>query len=240
MNLYERYHSPARLQKRIIDERNFTYRHLIRILRPFLSSCKTILDTGCGVGTIDFYLASQEKEVVGIEVSKKALETARTNAQLFGLEKKIKFRQMNFPKEAPSEKFDLIICSEVLEHLEDDRSAASSMYNLLKKGGVAVISVPSQNAPLYKLGLLKDFDKEVGHLRRYTEQEISTVFRKAGFRIDSIEKTEGILRNFLFTNKTAGKLIKFIRWRISDLVTALDNLTIPIFGESQIFVVAGK
>ena len=55
----------------------FTYRHLIRILKPYLPKVKKILDIGSGVGTIDFYLASKGKEVTGIEISKSAVELAR-------------------------------------------------------------------------------------------------------------------------------------------------------------------
>ena len=71
--LYETYHSNRRLQKRIISDNNFTYRELIKIMKPHLNKIQSVLDIGSGAGTIDFYLASKGKKVTGIEISKSAV-----------------------------------------------------------------------------------------------------------------------------------------------------------------------
>lgn len=239
-NLYDEYHISRKLQKRVIDEKNFTYRNLLTILQRYIKGKSDILDMGCGVGTVAFYLASKGKNVTGIEISKNALNVARENAKLFGFDERIDFLLSDFPNTIPSREFDLIICSEVLEHLENDKMAVKKIYGLIKKEGVVIISTPSKNAPLYKLGLLEKFDKKVGHLRRYTLEELRTLFEETGFKILCTNKTEGIIRNFLFTNPLAGKFVRFIKWRISDLVTFIDNLTIPLFGESQIYLVVSK
>lgn len=239
-NVYEKYHQYRRLQKRIIDEKNFTYRNLLAILKKYISKKSDILDIGCGVGTVDLYLAAKGKNVTGIEISKNALQVARKNAKLLGLDKKTKFLLGDFTTTFLGKKFDLIICSEVLEHLREDKGVVEKIYKLLKKHGLGIISTPSKNAPLYKLGLLSGFDREVGHLRRYTQEELTLLFENIGFKIVHSAKTEGILRNFLFTNKVAGKLVRFIKWGISDLVTFIDNSTIPVFGESQIYLVVQK
>ena len=44
--------------------------------------------------------------------------------------------------EYPDESFDLVYCSHVLEHIEDDHKAMSELYRVLKKGGQAIILVP--------------------------------------------------------------------------------------------------
>lgn len=64
--------------------------------------------------------------------------------------------------------------------------------------------------------------------------------RKVGFDILETRKTEGVLRNFLFLNPIAGKFVRFVRFFVSDLITFLDNISLYIFGESQIFVVLRK
>ena len=95
------------------------------------------------------------------------------------------------------DRFDLIICSEVLEHLQDDMKALLKMNILLKDNGGIIVSVPSVNAPLYKLGLAEKFDKRVGHLRRYSLNQIVSLIEKAGFKIEETYKTEGVIRNCL-------------------------------------------
>lgn len=238
---YDVYHSKRKIQKRIISDSNFTYINLIGIIRKYLGKRQTrILDIGCGVGTISFYLASKGHYVTGIDLSESAIKMAKKNAKVLHLENNLEFLLVDFPKNSIKDKFQVVLISEVLEHLNDDKKAIKLAYGLLEKGGTVIASCPSSNAPLYKLGLLDNFDKEVGHLRRYTLKKLIELFKTSGFNVIESVKTEGFIRNFLYTNKVGEKFIKFIRGPISYLVSALDSLTIRLFGESQIFVIAKK
>lgn len=238
--LYEHYHSNLKLQKRIVPENDFTNRNLIRLLRTINVRDKRVLDVGCGPGTVDFYIASKCKYVIGIDVSKRVIKVASLNSKLLGLSGKTKFYEMKFPTQSPRGKFDLILLTEVLEHLPNDKKAIRTAWSLLGKNGLLIVSVPSINAPLHKIGYLKTFDNEVGHLRRYSEINLRDLLMQGGFDVVSVRKTEGVLRNFFFTNRYAGKFIRFFKKAISDLVTFLDNLLIPLFGESQIYILAKK
>lgn len=238
--LYEEFHGDRRLQKRIISDKNFTYRELIRIMKPYLNSCKTVLDIGSGVGTIDFYLASKGKKVTGIEISEKAVELAKANAKRFFLNNKIIFINAAFPHKITKKDFDMVIFSEVIEHIPDDAKAIHDIYNVMKSGGILIITTPSLDAPLYKMGLLTKFDKEVGHLRRYTDDGLRKIVEKNGFNVLKMRRHEGILRNFLYTNPIAGKSLRFVRSYIADAVMLIDRASIPLFGSSNISLVAKK
>lgn len=241
MKLYERYHSKRKLQRFVIENSDFVYRSLIYFLRKYLKYSRKVLDIGCGVGTIDFYLAKCGQSVTGIDISQKSITIAKKNATHFKLNKKIVFKVLEFPYEMPRGRFDIIICSEVLEHLKYDKLAIEKIKNLLVRDGVLIASSPSQNAPLYRLGLLKKFDNEVGHLRRYTEESFRNLFENSGFKIIETKKTEGMLRNFLFTNSVGGFSLKILkRWPFSAIISFLDDLIVPIFGESNIYLVAMK
>lgn len=238
--LYEGYHSDRKLQKRIVADNNFGYRDLINTLKPYLNEIEVILDIGSGVGTIDFYLASKGKSIIGIEISEKAISIANKNARLFNLDKRITFIKSEFPRKVPAKKYDLVLFSEVIEHLENDNKALKEIRKVLKPNALLIITTPSKNAPLYRMGLLKKFDEAVGHLRRYTEEELRELASKNGYRVISVGKHEGILRNFLFTNQVAGKLLRFVRWKFSDILAVVDSLTIPVLGESDLHLVARK
>lgn len=241
MELYERYHLDRKLQNHVIEDDNFVYRTLIFFLRKYRKHTGRVLDIGCGVGTIDFYLAKLGRTVTGIDVSRNSISIAKRNAEYLKLNRKIVFKVLEFPNKLPRGKFDIIICSEVLEHLKDDKIAIKKIKTLLSAKGILIASSPSENSPLYKLGLLNKFEKEVGHLRRYSEESYRNLFENAGFRILEVKKTEGILRNLLFTNPIGSFLLKVLkRWPFSTTISFFDDLIIPFFGESNIYVVSQK
>lgn len=238
--MYNNFHRRIKSQKKVIDKNNFTYRALLELLEKYLCGVESCLDIGCGSGAVSLFMASRGKKVLGIDISETSVSACREGAKRLGLGNMASFEVMNFPEERPNKKFDMIICSEVLEHIKDDKIALEKIYNLLNSEGLLVISVPLKSAPLYRIGLARKFDTKVGHLRRYEFKQLVSLCERIGFNILETRKNEGVLRNFLFLNSVAGKTIKFIKGPISDFVTELDKITLKLFGESQIFVVAQK
>lgn len=240
--LYEQYHSEIKIQKRIVTPKDFTYRHIISLLNKYLKQNQKILDIGCGAGTVDFFLASKGHRVLGIDISENALRTARINAKRFKLEKKARFKLLNFPQEFPAGKYDFIICSEVMEHLPNDKKAVATITKLLKKEGLIFITTPSSASILEKLHLMKKYNKRVGHLRTYSEKKWRGLIQKQGLRVLEIKQNEGIFRKLLYVLKLGRYPVKIANKYplISDMLTFLDNITLKIFGETHIFVVAQK
>lgn len=225
------------MPKRIISKKDFTYRNIVEVLDKFCQE-KKVLDIGSGVGTLDFYLSQKGHQVTGIEISQRAVDIARRSQRLLG-KSKIRFIRGDFFELKIREQFAFIICSEVLEHLQDDQTAIKKIYQLIKPEGRLLITVPSQNAPLIKLGAIKKFDQVSGHLRRYTLESLKLLLEKNKFKVVYSEKTEGIFRNSLYVFKL-NLIIKLANKfpLISDLITWLDNLTLKLWGESQIIIVA--
>lgn len=239
MNKYEEFHKNTSAQKKLINPNNFTYRLLFDIFEKYLYDGSSVLDIGCGAGTISLYVAHLGKNVTGLDISDKAIKEAKKSAKSLGL-KNIKFEVMDFPYQIPKGSYDLIFCFEVLEHLKDDELALKEIHKLLKRNGSLIISVPSENAPLYRLGYAKGFDQRVGHVRRYTLEKLLKKLKKNNFEILEYQKNEGIFRNFLFLNPYAGKLLRGMKWIIGDIFTVFDNISVNLFGESQIIIVARK
>ena len=239
-SLYEDFHLLTRKQYKIISVNNFTYRNIIALVNKYLSSeFRTVLDIGCGAGTISLYIASKGYNVLGIDISQTAIDACRESKQQLGL-KKVFFETYDFPSNYPKGKFDFIICSEVIEHINDDDKAFEIMSSKLKRGGILILTTPSKNAPLFRMGLLNTFERNVGHVRRYNLKEMLKKVKKYEFTVVEVGQTEGILRNYLFTNFWAGKIIRFIKFSISDFITFIDNLTIRFFGASNMYIVLRK
>ena len=240
-SFYDGWHISRKLQKSVIKENNFTYRFILSAIGRF-GRGKDFLDVGCGVGTVDFFLATKGKHIAGIDISKNAIKVASENARLFRLDNKLSFRVMNFPKEAPKLTYDFIICSEVLEHIPNESVAIAKIYKLLRKKGRVFITAPSKNSLLFILGLAKKHDQRAGHLRRYSVVGLTNLLRKNGFRIIYTDKREGILREALFICSFGSWVVKAANRfsLISETVRFLDNLLLNIFGGSQIFIVGEK
>ncbi len=239
---YEKFHRDIRLQKRAISDDNFTYKNIIEVLRKIIPMLKgkSVLDVGCGVGTIDFYLAKLNFEVFGIDISEKAIEMSILNAKHLGLRGKTKFKSGDFLKESFDKKFDLIICSEVIEHIRNDDDFISKAHNLLKKNGLIFVTTPSNNSWLFKMGFLGNADKKGGHLRRYSMDVLEDKFRKHDFKIIAKKKTDGLLRNLLFSFKAFDIVNKAANTVpvISKTFSFIDRSLIPLFGETDLILVA--
>ena len=176
---------------------------------------------------------------MGLDISQKAIEACKESAKRLDLHN-VSFKQIDFLRYVPKRRFDIVLCLEVIEHLKEDKHAVAKIFKLLKPDGLVILSTPSKNAPLYRIGYSKGFDKRVGHLRRYDKTALISIFKKEGFNVLAIKETEGLLRNFLFLNPYAGKLIRFIRFPISIAINYIDNLLLTLFGESDIFIISQK
>lgn len=71
---------------------------------------------------------------------------------------------------------DLVVCAEVLEHLDDDAVAAAELWRVMRPGGALVVSVPA-GPRRYDWT-----DHWAGHRRRYTTAALVTLLENAGFR----------------------------------------------------------
>jgi SAM-dependent methyltransferase len=238
---YDIFHKKnSKIQKKLITDKNYTYQSLILLIRQHFTKKGKVLDFGCGVGTIDFYLASKGFNTTGVDISENAIEMAIKNSKFLKLNERVNFIRGDEGKLKSLTDFDYLICSEVLEHLPDDREVIGRLSEVVKINGIAIFSVPSINAPLYRMGLLDSFDKEVGHLRRYTDLTLSKLLVSNGFKVLNIYKTEGLLRNSLYTIPGLGIFVKFVRWPFTIIVNIVDDLFVKMLGESNIYIVASK
>lgn len=102
-----------------------------------------ILDVGCGNGNISMALGSLGYRVLGVDIDPTSIEKAKL-ANPFD---NVKFDILDANAFAMKDEFDAIVCSEVLEHLNDPIELVQSIHNILKKEGVFVATVPNGWGP---------------------------------------------------------------------------------------------
>jgi SAM-dependent methyltransferase len=86
------------------------------------------------------------------------------------------------------ESLDLITAFDVLEHIDDDKTAAAEIVRTLKPGGTALIAVPCD------MELWSDHDVAVGHVRRYDRSGLADLLAGAGLTIRSLDSWNVLLR----------------------------------------------
>ncbi|MCA9368931.1 methyltransferase domain-containing protein [Candidatus Woesebacteria bacterium] len=238
ISFYNSYHQKNGVYSKPITDGNFTYFYFIKYFKKHYKGTKSgcVLDIGCGVGSISFYLASKGMDVVGIDVSTRAIELCKKVAKNIGL-KNVSFKRKTLDDQL--EKNDVVVCSEIIEHIKDDAEFAVMLGKKLKKNAYLFLSTPSKDNVFYPLGVFAKFDAEVGHLRRYTAESLTSVLEHHGFTIEAIYPIEGVLRNILFTTKL-GFIIRFIRGPLVPIFHAIDAVFISLLGPCNYFVVARK
>ena len=110
------------------------------VLSQSLPTGATVLDVGCGNGIISRSLGRKGFKVLGIDVSEKAIEKAKELNDLTN----VNFQVMSAEQLAvSSEKYHAVVCSEVLEHLQEPQKLLQVLYQSLKNEGVLIVTVPN-------------------------------------------------------------------------------------------------
>ena len=131
---------------------------------------KDILDVGCGACFLSEMLLEKSYNVMAIDNDRKAVEIAKRKG-IMGFTADIN----NW---ITDKKFDCVIVSDVLEHIDDDEFVIRKIYAMLKPGGCLILNVPS-----YKF-LFGKHDISLGHKRRYSDSELKAKLEESGFKIE--------------------------------------------------------
>jgi 2-polyprenyl-3-methyl-5-hydroxy-6-metoxy-1,4-benzoquinol methylase len=139
-----------------------------------------VAEVGAGIGTFAERLRSAEvDELVLLEPDPACSIVLRDR---YGSDARVRITQDVLP-EAPSLRqgsFDLIVCQNVLEHIEDDAASVAAMAEALAPQGQLTILVPA-HPRLY--GALDDF---YGHHRRYTRARLRRVAEASGLEVSDL------------------------------------------------------
>lgn len=144
---------------------------LFRLAQP--RGAESYADIGCGTGGAAKSLAESLgfTDVTLVDGNAHALRYA---AESSGFRIVTADITSNFKLARP---VDALTCLDVFEHIPDDAALAKTLYDQLKPGGALVVTVPAFRS------LFSDWDKHLGHLRRYSRREVTELLRGAGFEV---------------------------------------------------------
>lgn len=149
----------------------YTFKAFDFILKKFISKDAHILDVGCSTGKLLYHIKQKGyKNVMGIEPAPECRIIAKK-------EYAVKITTSTLDNFKTKKKYDLIIFSQVLEHLAELRTAIISSQALLKDSGKIFIGVPDAG------NFYKSFEEPFGefsteHINFFTEQFLSNLMSK--------------------------------------------------------------
>ncbi len=168
---------------------------------------KHVLEVGAGSGNLTRLLPANAK-VTALDESPTALEFAARRLEARGLDAVIAdIADPATATQLASREFDTVLCSNVLEHIESERTAIANMHAILRPThGHLLLIVPAHNR------LYGSLDEAAGHFRRYSRSDLSTMLISAGFEI----------RRARYVNALGA-----IAWYVNGSILRTDDLNAP-------------
>jgi len=141
---------------------------------------RRVLEIGSGIGNLSTFLVDREQLVL-TDTREEYLNRLR---QRFAGRTNIAVARLYLPNDDSAvarQRFDKVICLNVLEHVDDDLSSLVAIRRLLAPAGRLVLLVPALPA------LYGTIDRALGHHRRYTRAGLADLLRATGFTLAHIE-----------------------------------------------------
>jgi SAM-dependent methyltransferase len=123
-----------------------------------------VCDLGCGAGG-NLAAVNDTHDVVGVECSPQALSYAQQK-----LGRRVRYGRLPDEIDLPPESFDVVLMTDVLEHIEDDAASARTALRLLRPDGIVVATVPAYQ------WLYSPRDAHHHHFRRYSKRRFGSLW----------------------------------------------------------------
>ncbi len=216
-----------------------------------------VLDVGSGFGRHVYECARRGAHVVALDHA--AEEVVRTRDTLAAMvaaneitaDKLVGVlrgdaRRLPFPDGT----FDVVITSEVLEHIQDDVAAIADMVRVLKPGGRFAATVPAWLPETINWRLSDEYHapKAVGgHVRIYARTELRAKLRTAGLDVDGYHRAHALHSPYWWLKCAVGprnddhpavvRYRRFLEWDIIEQPTSIklaEAVLSPILGKSSV------
>jgi len=195
-----------------------------KIMNNIPTKSSKMLDAGFGTGIYSLILENKVAEITGIDLDIKKVNFIKNHAVFSN----IRFQQMDLTNLGfPNSSFDLIVCSDVLEHIQNDELAFSELARVLKCGGTLILTVPFLSNG--NVNVHKQFHHERAG---YTTKEILKLCFQYGL---TIEKEE--FYSHALSNMTSAMCSKMLNDRYA--LTLFFCITYPFILLAESFPIRG-
>ena len=211
------------------------YRWIFDDIKPYVG--KSVVEVGSGVGSFSKLILETNPKTLHLiepsadmhkQLAKNISDKTPANTKVHTHNGYLSESEASIKSDKP----DTFIYINVFEHIEDDTTEMKKIADLLAPGGHAVIFVPALQA------LYSNFDKSIGHFRRYNKKSLKQLCANAGLEVVDIRYRDifGILSwwlNFVLLKRQG---------LTPSLVKSYDQHFVPVIRgvESKVRVPLGK
>ena len=193
-----------------------------------------VIELGAGMGTFSLALLQTADHVIAVEPSERGsaalIETTRGNERVIPVH--------GYAADAASHgPFDGAVMSNVLEHIEDDEATLRELRSMVRPGGLVAVYSPAFHI------LMSDFDRSIGHVRRYRKRELCRTFERAGFEIAEARYVNMpgffawlLVSRLLHKRPTHSSLSRWYDKRVVPLTQWIETRVRPPFGQSVLVI----
>jgi glycosyltransferase involved in cell wall biosynthesis len=201
--LSSRYAEPGRVALDALEQAPRFNQWMYDAIRPFLG--RRLAELGSGRGNLS-RLLRQHPALLLTDRAPHYLDALRERSEYWDHVRVAKLDLEVAPDFRALEEFqpDTIVCLNVLEHIEDDRQVLARLADAVPPGCRLVFLVP------FGPGLFSEFDRQIGHFRRYDRGELEGKMEQAGFEVE---------RQFFF-NKAG-----VVAWWLGNTVSGQKTIT---------------
>ncbi len=211
------------------DDAKFHRKYCMSFVKKFIKG--EVLEVGAGCGSFTRDYIKESMNITLTETDKKNYEILVSN---FGNKRNIEVSDKKIFD--INKKFDTILYLHVLEHIQEDIKELEDIYKKLKEGGHLVVMVPRHQK------LYSNFDKSVGHFRRYEidffKKNLCKLDRKLLLSLDFVGYILYSLNRIFFKEEKFPSKIKIFIWDkiFTPFTIILDFLSNYKFGKCIIAV----
>lgn len=159
-----KYESKNPISQYLLRQFDQSIADLVKIAKP-----NTILEVGCGEGHVtDILLKNSEASIQALDISQTIVDIAKDSIK----SPRVDFQQFNIYNLKEKEQADLVVCCEVLEHIDDPDTGLLRLAE--KAAPYAIISVPRE--PIWRIlnfirgTYMMEFGNSPGHIQHWSQK----------------------------------------------------------------------
>jgi SAM-dependent methyltransferase len=193
-----------------------------------------VLELGAGMGTFSLALLQTADHVVAVEPSDRGSIALIAATEHNGRVTPVHGYASDAKDLGP---FDGAVMSNVLEHIEDDEGTLRELLGMVRPGGMVAVY-----SPAFEL-LMSDFDRAIGHVRRYRKAGLVGTFERAGFEISEARYVNMpgffawlLVSRLLRKRPTDSALSRVYDRRVVPVARWIETHVRPPFGQSVLVI----